>query len=134
MRRESGAPTRKAGSRAAKARSSGTEALLARYLDYLAHERRSSPHTVQNYRRDIAALLERAGATPLTKLQVHDIRRFIAQLHGAGLGARSIARMLSAWRGFYRYLARDHGYVDNPALGIRAPKSGEAPAARAFAR
>ena len=31
--------------------------------------------------------------------------------------------MLSAWRGFFRYLARDHGYAVNPALGIRAPKS-----------
>jgi integrase/recombinase XerC len=31
--------------------------------------------------------------------------------------------MLSAWRGFYRYLARDHGYGDNPCLGTRAPKA-----------
>jgi integrase/recombinase XerC len=31
--------------------------------------------------------------------------------------------MLSAWRGFYHYLARDHGYVTNPCLGIRAPRS-----------
>jgi integrase/recombinase XerC len=30
--------------------------------------------------------------------------------------------MLSAWRGFYHYLARDHGYENNPCLGIRAPK------------
>ena len=30
--------------------------------------------------------------------------------------------MLSAWRGFYRYLARDHGYGDNPCLGLRAPR------------
>ena len=31
--------------------------------------------------------------------------------------------MLSGWRGFYRYLARDHGYGDNPCLGIRAPRA-----------
>src|SRR5687768_1897387 len=31
--------------------------------------------------------------------------------------------MLSAWRGFYHYLARDHGYVNNPCLGIRAPRA-----------
>jgi integrase/recombinase XerC len=31
--------------------------------------------------------------------------------------------MLSAWRGFFKYLARDHGYAVNPALGIRAPRS-----------
>ena len=31
--------------------------------------------------------------------------------------------MLSAWRGFYRYLARDHGYTNNPCVGLRAPKA-----------
>ncbi len=98
-------------------------ALLEQYLNYLAHERRLSPHTLGGYGRDIASLIESAGVTPLEKLQIHDIRRFAAQLHGGGLSARSIARLLSAWRGFYRYLARDHGYADNPCLGLRAPKS-----------
>ena len=31
--------------------------------------------------------------------------------------------MLSAWRGLYNYLARDHGYTHNPCAGLRAPKS-----------
>jgi integrase/recombinase XerC len=31
--------------------------------------------------------------------------------------------MLSAWRGFFRYLARDHGYTANPCAGLRAPKA-----------
>jgi integrase/recombinase XerC len=97
--------------------------LLRQYLAHLAHERRLSPHTIGAYQRDVAALLERARATRLEKLQVHDIRRFVAQLHASGLDPRSIGRMLSAWRGFYRYLARDHGYGDNPVLGIRAPKA-----------
>ena len=98
-------------------------ALLEQYLNHLAHERRMSVHTRDGYRRDIEALIELAGASLLDKLQVHDIRRFVAKLHGGGLSARSIARMLSGWRGFYRYLARDHGYADNPCLGLRAPKS-----------
>jgi integrase/recombinase XerC len=93
------------------------------YLDHLAHERRLAANTLESYGRDLAVLLERAADRPLDRLQVHDIRRFAAHLHGKGLDARSIARMLSAWRGFYRYLARDHGYGDNPCLGIRAPKA-----------
>ena len=97
--------------------------LLKNYLDYLAHERRLSRHTLEGYTRDIEALIGCADATLLSKLQVHDIRRFVAQLHGHGFGAKSIARMLSAWRGFYRYLARDHGYRENPCLGLRAPRS-----------
>ena len=95
---------------------------LDAYLAHLAHERRLSSHTLSNYTRDIIALMAHAGRTPLAKLQVHDIRRFVAQLHAKGLGPKSIARMLSAWRGFYRSLARDRGYTDNPCLGIRAPR------------
>jgi integrase/recombinase XerC len=101
----------------------GSKALVAAYLDHLAHERRLAANTLESYGRDLAVLLERAADTPLERLQVHDIRRFAAHLHGKGLDARSIARMLSAWRGFYRYLARDHGFGDNPCLGIRAPKA-----------
>jgi integrase/recombinase XerC len=31
--------------------------------------------------------------------------------------------MLSAWRGFFNYLARDHGYTHNPCVGIRPPRA-----------
>jgi integrase/recombinase XerC len=51
------------------------------------------------------------------------MRRFVSQLHARGLDGRSLARMMSAWRGFYRYLARDHGYTNNPCVGLRAPKA-----------
>lgn len=97
--------------------------LLQGYIDHLAHERRLAAHTTKNYRRDIEALLEFAGEKSADGLTAHDIRRCIAQLHGQGLDGRSLARMLSAWRGFYHYLARDHGCKQNPCLGIRAPKS-----------
>lgn len=99
-----------------------SQQLLERYIVHLAHERRLSGHTLTNYTRDIGALLNCAGNVPLARLQVHDIRRFVARLHGRGLGGRSLARMLSAWRGFYHYLARDHGCPDNPCVGVRAPK------------
>ena len=97
--------------------------LLRGYLDHLAHERRLSAHTTNNYERDIVALIELAGETPLERLRVNHVRRFVSQLHGRGLDGRTLARMLSAWRGFFKYLARDHGYAVNPALGIRAPKA-----------
>jgi integrase/recombinase XerC len=97
--------------------------LLQGYLEHLTHERRLSAHTTRNYHRDITALLVLAGDTPPLRLNAHDIRRGIAQLHGRGLDGCSIARMLSAWRGFYHYLARDHGCKQNPCIGIRAPKS-----------
>jgi integrase/recombinase XerC len=103
--------------------SGSAQKLLQGYIDHLTHERRLSAHTTKNYRRDITALLELAEDKPPVRLTAHDIRRGIAQLHGRGLDGRSLARMLSAWRGFYNYLARDHGCTQNPCIGIRAPKS-----------
>jgi len=102
--------------------SSGATYLQA-FLGHLASERRLSPLTCTSYGRDVTELLRLAGETPLDQLQVHQIRRFVAQLHGRGLGGKTLARMLSAWRGFYGYLARDHGFTSNPCAGLRAPKS-----------
>jgi integrase/recombinase XerC len=99
---------------------------LAGFLSHLGAERRLSPLTCENYARDVRVLLDLAADTPLAQLQVHHIRRFLAQLHGRGLGGRSLARMLSAWRSFFHYLARDHGLTQNPCLGLRAPKSPKA--------
>jgi integrase/recombinase XerC len=93
------------------------------FLDHLRNERRYSPLTAENYSRDICRLLKLAGFTPLSELKNHQIRRFIAQLHGSGLGGKSLARMLSAWRSFYSYLIRDRQFKDNPCIGLRAPKS-----------
>ena len=96
---------------------------LRGYLEHLSNERRLSRHTVENYARDVAALFDLTQGTPLKKLQVHDVRRGVAQLHGRGLDGRTLARMLSAWRGFFHYLARDHGFEQNPCVGIRAPRA-----------
>jgi integrase/recombinase XerC len=112
-----------ANSKAAISAKPAPHPLLRGYLEHLSNERRLSHHTVVNYARDIAALTGLAGSTPLKELQVQNVRRFVAQLHGRGLDGRSLARMLSAWRGFFHYLARDHGYQHNPCLGIRPPKS-----------
>lgn len=93
------------------------------YLAYLAHEKGLSPLTCENYGRDIQSLLQLAGALPLQNVQASHIRRFVAALHGKGLGGKSIARQLSAWRGFYQFLIHRHGYAANPCVGMRAPKS-----------
>jgi integrase/recombinase XerC len=93
------------------------------FLSHLRHERGLSENTAQNYARDLRSLLELTGETALHELHPNQARRFIAILHGRGLEGRTLARMLSAWRGFYRYLARDHGFTRNPFQGIRAPKA-----------
>jgi integrase/recombinase XerC len=107
----------------AEAASAARALLFQGYLKHLAHERRLSAHTVRSYERDIRALFDLAGTVPLRKLQPAQIRRFVSQLHARGLDGRSLARVLSAWRGFFTYLSRDHGHEHNPCLGIRPPKA-----------
>ena len=93
------------------------------YLAELSEQRRLSPHTVSNYRRDLEKLIAAAGETPFAELQVHQIRRFVAQLHGKGLSGRSLARTLSAWRGFFSWLGEHDAVALNPCEGVRSPKS-----------
>ena len=97
--------------------------MLKGFLAYLGNERQYSPLTLENYARDLQQLFSASGETQLADLKSHQIRRFVAQLHGAGLGGKSLARMLSAWRGFFTYLIRDHKFTSNPCNGLRAPKS-----------
>ena len=104
------------------------EAAIARYLEHLRVERRVSPHTLAAYGDALARLVKLADATqrPLAALQGAHIQRFAAQLHGGGLGAKSIALTLSAWRGFYRWWALQPdaaGLVNNPVAGVRAPRA-----------
>ena len=100
------------------------------YLDELAQVRRQSPHTVSNYRRDLGVLCnliaELPGKRTIDSVEMPQIRRFIAQLHARGLGGRSLARMLSAWRGFYRWLVLRGEMAQNPVGSVRAPKSPKA--------
>ena len=99
------------------------DGLLSGFLAHLSNERRYSEHTRENYARDLRKLFLLAANTPLPDIKSHHIRRYIAQLHGQGLGGRTLARMLSAWRSFFNYLMRDHRFRDNPCMGLRPPKA-----------
>ena len=99
---------------------------LAEYLEFLNFERGLSPLTRQNYARDITQLIKLADSSALNSLQNIHIRRFIASLHSKGLGGKSIARMLSSWRGFFEFLVNRKGFSSNPVIGLRAPKSAKA--------
>ena len=93
------------------------------WLETLEHQRRLSPHTLQNYARALELLFRLKEKKALRELDSQDIRRCVARLHGAGLSGRTLALMLSAWRGLYHWLARQHGFAANPVQGVRAPKS-----------
>jgi integrase/recombinase XerC len=100
-----------------------TASALERYLAHLRHERRLSPNTLSAYARDGAQLLALADGRPLDGLTAHDVRRFVATLHGKGQSPRSLARVLSSWRGLFEWLGRKGEVASNPCIGVRAPRA-----------
>jgi len=105
-----------------RGRSDGA-ALAAQYLDALRHQRRLSPATLTNYAHALKALFALLDKNTLESLDPAQVRRFVAVMHARGLAPRSLALMLSAWRGLYRWLVRHRGFGANPVLGVRAPKA-----------
>jgi integrase/recombinase XerC len=97
--------------------------LAKEYLDALKHQRRLSPATLGNYQRAIHLLLGFQRDTPIKFLEAAQVRRHVAMLHSKGLAPRTLALVLSAWRGWFRWLARHRGFGANPVLGVRAPKA-----------
>jgi len=99
--------------------------LVAAFAAHLAT--RTSPHTRNAYVRDTGqlALLAAASAPPveLERITGAHLRRFLSTLHGRGLSGRTLARMLSSWRGFFQYLAEEGKVRSDPCVGLRPPKS-----------
>ena len=99
---------------------------IQQFLHSLRTERRLSPHTLTNYGRDLARLSDYCARREIetwAQLSADDARAYASALRRAGLSGRSIARLLSSARAFYRYLARVHNINSNPFVGTRAPKS-----------
>jgi integrase/recombinase XerC len=101
-------------------------ALVAAYLDHLTVERRLADATRVTYAAGLDALLALAPDVAVQDIRNHHVRRAVAQLRSRGLDGRTIARMLSSWRGFFRWLARQHGLAADPTAGVRAPKVAKA--------
>lgn len=97
-------------------------ATIANFLQTLAYERQSSPHTLNAYRRDLELLSRLNSEEALHKLSTTEIRRNIMQLHSAGYAPRSIARILSSWRSFYRWLGQHQHIPLNPCESVKPPK------------
>jgi len=102
------------------------KSLLAQeYLRELHVVRQVSQHTIAAYTKDLDYLLARLDEQGLELANVtsDQVRSWVVKLHSQGQASRSIARMLSAWRGFYLWLANQKGLVNkSPLSDIKAPK------------
>ncbi len=101
-------------------------AWIERFIRHLETERRLSPLTCKNYRRDLETLLaylESADVAEWRQLDAEHVRSYSAACFRKGLGARSIQRRLSAARTFFAYLIREKHAEKNPAKSVSAPKA-----------
>lgn len=99
---------------------------FAAYLAHLRDERRLAALTLAAYQRDLDLLANFSQPRTPAELTNTDIRHFMMRLHAQGLAPRSLARTLSAWRGFYRYANRMQTITANPCGGVRLPKQARA--------
>lgn len=99
---------------------------IAAYLAHLRDERRLAALTLAAYQRDLGMLQELAAGRAPEKLDTGDIRLFVMRLHAGGQSPRSIARTVSAWRGYYRYAIRLKRLAHNPCSGVRVPRQARA--------
>jgi integrase/recombinase XerC len=103
------------------------------YLDYVRFEKRLSERTYTLYHDDLLILqrmlntmfeLEaEAESFDVLGVQPMHIRRLVAILNSQGRNGSGIARMLSSWRGFYKWAGQHKLVGSNPVQDIRAPKT-----------
>lgn len=103
---------------------------LQEWLDHEKSLKGSAENTVTAYAGDVTEFLafitghkgESQGLGALSKITISDIRAWMANSRGAGVGPRSLARKLSAVKVFYRWLAAREGFEPTAVLLTRSPK------------
>ena len=101
------------------------ESALQPFLLHLQAERGLSTNTVRSYALDLAKLTEFLARmkTPLAKVDEETLIRFIHGQSRGGLSSRSLARLISALRAFFRFMVLEGRIAKNPAADLTAPKS-----------
>ena len=95
------------------------------YLAYLRVERRYSPSTIDHYGRALGSLVEFAESRRVSRwrdLRADQVQALLASEHRRGLAPASLKSVASAWRSFFKWLAREGEVLQNPALGLRSPR------------
>ncbi len=101
------------------------ESVLQVFLDFLSVEKGLSVNTVLSYSRDVQKLFRffRKEKIHWLKAGEEDLIRFIHHQSRAGLSPRSMARVISSLKSFYRFLVLDGTLKKNPAVDLSSPKT-----------
>ena len=94
------------------------------FLSYIQVEKGLARHTLASYKRDLERLdtWARANKKQITGLNRSDLRKWIASLSREGLAPASVARAVSATRGFFKFLMLDGHTKTHPAEDLDTPQ------------
>ncbi|MFQ1700191.1 tyrosine recombinase XerC [Loktanella agnita] len=103
---------------------------LATWLDHQRAIAGAAENTITAYQTDLLSFLSfmtqhnggSQGLGPIARIDIRDMRAWMAHERARGVGARSLARSLSAVKSFYRWLAEREGFEPTAVLSTRAPK------------
>lgn len=100
--------------------------LIDAWLDNQWLERGLSRHTLESYGRDVRQFAGWLYARHTTLGDGHraDLHQYLADRHGDGISARSVARQLSALKSFYRWMKREGRIAEDPTLNVARPRLG----------
>lgn len=105
--------------------SSSPETVLQVFFEFLSVEKGLSSNTILSYSRDVIKLFNFFKKEKITLLEAkeEDLVRFIHHQSRAGLSARSLARIISSLKSFYKFLVLDGVIKKNPAVSLSSPKT-----------
>ena len=100
--------------------------MINKFLQYITHEKRYSPHTITSYTKDLEDFLEfylrTEGSEDLLKADKKIIRNFIVDLSEKNISKRSINRKVSTIRSFYKFLLKIEEIKTSPVENISSLK------------
>jgi integrase/recombinase XerC len=94
---------------------------IDKFLRYLEIERGVSPHTIRAYRKDLNNFFKDVKIEP-DKVDMIDVRGFIAEQIKAGFNKTTVSRRLAGIRSFFKFLIREGYIMSNPAKLVPSPK------------
>ena len=99
------------------------------FLDYLAFEKRYSPHTLTSYRTDLIQFRDYLAVSydnlPVEEANFQIVRSWIASLMDNAISPRSTNRKITTLRTYFQFLLKNEKISINPMLKIQGPKSGK---------
>jgi integrase/recombinase XerD len=97
-----------------------------KYRRYLLFEKGLSKNTIEAYIRDLNKLLLfiEEEKLSLISIKTSDLEEFLAGLYDNNLSPRSMSRVISALKSFFRYFMLDNYREDNPTDLLDSPKTG----------